>query len=113
MAEIMDAKSVDGCKLCYTTKPLSEVPCMRSFEVAFEPRVGLGREDVFVMAVARESAEGGDGHVGQLNSLGFVVFRLPDGHAGIPGIEIDVASFAAQDLPLPHPGSGREHQKGL
>jgi hypothetical protein len=40
-------------------------------------------------------------HVGQLNSLGFVVLRLPDVYAGITGIEVDVAPSAAQDFALP------------
>src|ERR1035441_3526691 len=40
--------------------------------------VGLGRKHVFVVAVAWQGPEGGNGHVGQLNSLRFIVFRLPD-----------------------------------
>jgi hypothetical protein len=84
MAEIVDVKSIDASKLCYTTESLSEVPCMRSLELAFEPWVGLGRKDVFVIAVAWESTEGGDGHVKQVNSLGFVVLRLPDVQVNLP-----------------------------
>lgn len=53
MAEIVDAQSIDACKLCRAPKSLPKIPCVRSFEIAFERRVEFGREDVFVVAVAR------------------------------------------------------------
>jgi len=43
MAEIVDAQSIDACKLCHAPKSLPKIPCMRSFEIAFEPQVGFGR----------------------------------------------------------------------
>ena len=38
MAEMMDAQSIDACKFRHSTKPLPKIPCVRSFEIAFEPR---------------------------------------------------------------------------
>src|SRR6266481_7193709 len=36
-----------------------KIPCVRSFEITFEPRVGLGWEDELVTAVARQSTKCG------------------------------------------------------
>ena len=82
---------------------------MRSLEIALEPRVGFGRENILVAVIARKRAESVDRHVRQLNSLGFIILRLPDVYAGIPRIDVDVAPLAAQDLSFPHSGRGREH----
>ena len=64
MAEIMDAQRIDACEFRHSPKPFPKIPGMRSLEVAFEARVGLSGKDVFVVAVARQSAEGGDRYVG-------------------------------------------------
>src|ERR1035438_10398428 len=104
MAEIMNAQGLDAREFSHSTKPFPKIPRMRFFEIAFEPRVGLCGKHVFVVTVARQSAEGGDCHIRQFNSIVFVVLRLPDVEARIPGIEVDVAPSAAQDLSLPHPG---------
>ncbi len=53
MAEIMNAQSIYACQLSHPPEPLSEIPRVRPFEIAFEPWVGLRRKDVFVVAVAR------------------------------------------------------------
>jgi hypothetical protein len=52
MAEIMDAESIYACQLRHPPEPLPKIPRVRSFEIAFEPWVGLGRKDVFLMAEA-------------------------------------------------------------
>src|SRR5713101_7987635 len=67
---------------------------MRSLEIALEPRVGFGRENILVAVIARKRAESVDRHVRQLNSLGFIILRLPDVYAGIPRIDVDVAPLA-------------------
>src|ERR1700746_1723847 len=86
---------------------------MRPLEIALKTRVGFGRENVLVSTIARKCTESVHRHVWQLDSLGFVVLRLPHVNAGIPGIDVDVAPPAAQDLSFPHPGRRREYEECL
>lgn len=64
MAKIMEAQRIGACKLRHPTKPLPEIPGMRSIEIALEPWVWFRWEDILVAIVARESAESVNGHVG-------------------------------------------------
>ena len=86
---------------------------MRPLKIALKTRVGSGRENVLVSAIARKCAESVHRHVGELDWLWFIVLRLPYVNAGIPGIDVDVASPAAQDLSFPHPGRRREYEERL
>jgi len=73
----MNAQGFDASEFCHPPEPFPKIPRVWSFKISFEPRIGLGRKDVLVAAVARKSTKRGDGHVRQLNSFWFIILRLP------------------------------------